>query len=97
MEPGFGGQSFMGPKHPTHNVMPKILDVRTRFPGMDIEVDGGLGSATIEDAARAGLAPATSYAEVFPKLYFCRNLRRPKRRRPRTPCCIQFVAWTCST
>ena len=65
MEPGFGGQSFMGPKHPTHNVMPKILDVRTRFPGMDIEVDGGLGSATIEDAARAGANMIVAGSSVF--------------------------------
>jgi ribulose-phosphate 3-epimerase len=29
VEPGFGGQSFMGPGHATHNVLPKVLDVRS--------------------------------------------------------------------
>jgi hypothetical protein len=49
VEPGFGGQSFMGPGHATNDVLPKVFDVRTRFPDKDIEVDGGLSAA----AARA--------------------------------------------
>jgi len=48
VEPGFGGQSFMP------NMMPKVLQLRTQYPLLDIEVDGGLGPSTIDDAAMAG-------------------------------------------
>lgn len=48
VEPGFGGQSFMP------NMMPKVLQLRTENPTLDIEVDGGLGPSTIDAAAMAG-------------------------------------------
>jgi ribulose-phosphate 3-epimerase len=48
VEPGFGGQSFMP------NMMPKVLDLRTQHPTLDIQVDGGLGPSTIDAAAKAG-------------------------------------------
>ncbi len=46
VEPGFGGQSFMP------DMMPKVLEIRERFPAVDIEVDGGLGPLTIDAAAK---------------------------------------------
>lgn len=48
VEPGFGGQKFMP------NMMPKVLQLRTEYPELDIEVDGGLGPSTIDHAAKAG-------------------------------------------
>ncbi|XP_003747238.1 ribulose-phosphate 3-epimerase isoform X2 [Galendromus occidentalis] len=48
VEPGFGGQSFMG------DMMPKVEYIRRNFPQLDIEVDGGVGLATIEACAKAG-------------------------------------------
>merc|ERR1719329_1200359 len=48
VEPGFGGQKFMP------NQMPKVLTLRTEFPDLNIEVDGGLGPSTIDYAAKAG-------------------------------------------
>lgn len=48
VEPGWGGQSFMP------NCMPKVLELRTSYPELTIEVDGGLGPSTIDQAAKAG-------------------------------------------
>jgi ribulose-phosphate 3-epimerase len=33
VEPGFGGQSFM------ENMMPKVEEIRAKYPGKDIEVE----------------------------------------------------------
>lgn len=46
VEPGFGGQKFM------ENMMPKVEALRQKYPGLDIEVDGGVGPATIDTAAK---------------------------------------------
>lgn len=52
VNPGFGGQGFMP------EVLPKLRRLRqwidARAPGVALEVDGGIGPATIADAARAG-------------------------------------------
>ena len=48
VEPGFGGQSFRP------EVLPKVAALRARHPALDLQVDGGLGPATIGAAAAAG-------------------------------------------
>merc|ERR1719228_959978 len=48
VEPGFGGQSFMG------NMMNKVQKLRAAYPTLDIEVDGGVGPKTIDACAQAG-------------------------------------------
>ena len=50
VEPGFGGQKFMT------DMMPKVVSLRQQYPGLDIEVDGGLSPATIEIASKVGLS-----------------------------------------
>jgi len=48
VEPGFGGQKFMS------DMMPKVKRLREQFKSLDIEVDGGVGPATIDACATAG-------------------------------------------
>lgn len=48
VEPGFGGQKFMA------SMMPKVDELRQKFPGLNIQVDGGLGKETVVPAAEAG-------------------------------------------
>lgn len=48
VEPGFGGQTFMS------EMMPKVKWLRDNYPGLDIEVDGGVGLNTIDVCAKAG-------------------------------------------
>jgi ribulose-phosphate 3-epimerase len=60
VEPGFGGQSFM------HDMMPKVADLRQRCrPDMDIEVDGGLATDTVQIAASAGANMIVAGSSVF--------------------------------
>ncbi|CAG4919122.1 unnamed protein product [Colias eurytheme] len=48
VEPGFGGQKFM------EDQMDKVRYLREQYPLLDIEVDGGVGPATIGCCASAG-------------------------------------------
>lgn len=58
-EPGFGGQAFM------ESCLPKVSELRHRFPNLDIEVDGGLGPENIELAAKAGANVIVAGTSIF--------------------------------
>ena len=45
---GRGGQKFL------ERCVPKVFELRKRFPNKDIEVDGGVGPKTINACADAG-------------------------------------------
>lgn len=59
VEPGFGGQKFMS------DMMPKVEDLRQKYPHMNIQVDGGLGKDTIGVAADAGANVIVAGTAVF--------------------------------
>lgn len=46
---GRGGQKFLD------RCVPKVAELRARFPDKDIEVDGGVGPKTIDACAHAGM------------------------------------------
>jgi ribulose-phosphate 3-epimerase len=59
VEPGFGGQKFMP------DMMTKVNTLRKKFPQLDIQVDGGLGPSTIQQAATAGANCIVAGSSVF--------------------------------
>lgn len=59
VEPGFGGQKFMASE------LPKVAELRKRYPELNIEVDGGLSLDTIDVAAEAGANVIVAGSAVF--------------------------------
>jgi len=59
VHPGFGGQKFMASE------LPKVAELRKRYPELNIEVDGGLGPGTIDLAADAGANVIVAGSAVF--------------------------------
>ncbi|KDN53000.1 hypothetical protein K437DRAFT_266195 [Tilletiaria anomala UBC 951] len=57
--PGAGGQKFIA------ECMPKVTELRARFPDLDIEVDGGVGPKTIDTCADAGANVIVAGTAVF--------------------------------
>jgi ribulose-phosphate 3-epimerase len=62
VEPGFGGQKFMS------NMMTKVKTLREAYPSLDIEVDGGVGLGTIDEAAKVRYKPITNLANIVATL-----------------------------
>jgi ribulose-phosphate 3-epimerase len=59
VHPGFGGQKFMASE------LPKVSALRKKYPNLNIEVDGGLGPGTIDQAADAGANVIVAGSAVF--------------------------------
>ena len=59
VKPGFGGQKFMASE------LPKVKALREKYPDLYIEVDGGLGEGTIDQAADAGANVIVAGSAVF--------------------------------
>jgi ribulose-phosphate 3-epimerase len=59
VRPGFGGQKFMP------SVLPKVKALRTRFPSVNIEVDGGINLENASLVAAAGANALVAGTTVF--------------------------------
>ena len=59
VEPGFSGQAFM--KH----VMPNVSAVRHMYPGIHVQVDGGLAPDTVDEATKAGANVIVAASAIF--------------------------------
>ncbi|KAF8078729.1 Ribulose-phosphate 3-epimerase [Lyophyllum atratum] len=57
--PGRGGQKFL------ERCVPKVAELRARFPNKDIEVDGGVGPKTIDACAQAGSNVIVAGTAIF--------------------------------
>jgi len=57
--PGRGGQKFLD------RCVPKVAELRARFPDKDIEVDGGVGPKTIDVCADAGSNVIVAGTAIF--------------------------------
>ncbi|KZT30614.1 Ribulose-phosphate 3-epimerase [Neolentinus lepideus HHB14362 ss-1] len=57
--PGRGGQKFL------ERCVPKVAELRKRFPNKDIEVDGGVGPKTIAPCAEAGSNVIVAGTAIF--------------------------------
>jgi len=57
--PGKGGQKFLD------RCVPKVSELRARFPDKDIEVDGGVGPKTIGVCADAGSNVIVAGTAIF--------------------------------
>ncbi|MBD3330499.1 ribulose-phosphate 3-epimerase [Candidatus Peregrinibacteria bacterium] len=59
VEPGFGGQKFM------EDMMPKVRELRAKWPEIDIEIDGGINAETSKIATEAGANILVSGSYIF--------------------------------
>ncbi|KAI6129244.1 ribulose-5-phosphate 3-epimerase [Pisolithus croceorrhizus] len=57
--PGRGGQKFLD------RCVPKVAELRARFPDKDIEVDGGVGPKTVHSCAEAGSNVIVAGTAIF--------------------------------
>jgi ribulose-phosphate 3-epimerase len=63
VEPGFGGQKFMADMMPKVRALRKIIDVR--FPGVELEVDGGVNLETAQTCIESGANVLVAGSALF--------------------------------
>jgi len=73
VEPGFGGQAFH------RECLPRVAALRRLAPRLDIQVDGGVTTATVAKAVAAGASNIVAGCAVFGARDPVRALRRIRR------------------
>jgi ribulose-phosphate 3-epimerase len=63
VEPGFGGQKFMADMMPKVRALRKLIDVR--FPGCELEVDGGVNEQTAKVCTESGANVLVAGSALF--------------------------------
>ena len=63
VNPGFGGQKYISTMEPKVRALKEMID--SSGHDVDIEVDGGISSATIDGAASAGANVLVSGSALF--------------------------------
>ncbi len=59
VHPGFSNQTFM------REVLPKVRELRSRFPGLMIQMDGGIDASTAAECREAGANNLVSASFIF--------------------------------
>jgi ribulose-phosphate 3-epimerase len=59
VRPGYGGQKFMP------ECLPKVAELRARFPDKNIQVDGGVGAGNACQCAKAGSNVLVAGTAIF--------------------------------
>ena len=59
VEPGFGGQSYMG------DMMSKVVALKEKAPDLLVQIDGGVNLETIVPSAKAGVDICVAGTSVF--------------------------------
>lgn len=65
VNPGFGGQSYLASMEPKIAEIRRMIDAAGFTDRIDLQVDGGIGSDTIEAATRAGANVFVAGSAVF--------------------------------
>jgi len=73
VNPGFGGQKFIPA------VIGKIARLRERAPALDIEVDGGIGLANVQEVVGAGANVIVAGSAIFNSPDPCETTREMVR------------------
>lgn len=101
VHPGKGGQKFMP------ECLEKVKDLRTRFPGKNIQVDGGVGTGNACQCAQAGESLVSVHPYLFDRSSDLTDDRKRRglpplgvreplnaeRKLPAAPGHLLFVSW----
>lgn len=72
VEPGFGGQTFMGEAYGRIRQLREYID--RNEPGVKIEVDGGIGKKNVREVLQAGADICVAGSAVFKKRSISENI-----------------------
>lgn len=74
VNPGFGGQMLIP------EVLPKITEIRSRYPKLPICVDGGVTADNIADLAKAGATEFVAGSAIFKSMDYKQTIQEMRSR-----------------